>query len=69
MATTKTVCDTLNVDPSVWTQLDELNEKLISISKQLQEKTGRLRTQDKEIQVRINNNKKTIRIYSNFRKK
>ena len=63
MATTKTVCDTLNVDPSVWTQLDELNEKLISISKQLQEKTGGLRTQDQEIQGRINNNKKRLAEY------
>ena len=63
MATTKTVCDTLNVDPNIWTQLDDLNEKLIDISKKLQEKTGKLRTQDKNIQQQITNKDKQISKY------
>ena len=60
MATTKTVCDTLNVDPNIWIQLDELNDKLIAISKKLQEKTGELRTQDQQIQQQINSKNKQI---------
>lgn len=61
--TTTSVCDQLGVDPNIWLQLSELNEKLLTISKQLQDEMKKLRTQDSKIEKEIREKNKKITHY------
>ena len=63
--TSSTICNQIDVDPTIWHKLTELNNKLLILSKQLNKQLNSLQTTDKKLQNNVNNQKKLINSHVN----